>query len=104
MTSLAQRNGGADTPPMGTENSEKARRLSLELRDKTRRDLALAEIGSAIEATEGNAVHAAERLGVSHRSMMRWIAEHPKLELRVRQIRERYGHPHEVGEPARRKT
>lgn len=103
MTSLAQRSRGDDTPPVGTENSERARRLSLELRDKSRRDLALAEIASAFEAEQGNAVHAAERLGVSHRSLMRWIAEHPKLEARVRQIRSRHGHPHEVGEPARRK-
>ncbi|GMV18360.1 MAG: hypothetical protein AMXMBFR56_65840 [Polyangiaceae bacterium] len=85
------------------ERSAKARRLSLELRDKSRRDLAVQEIAEAFEATDGNAVHAADKLKISHRSLMRFVKECPQLERVVRGIRRKHGHPHEVGEPSRQK-
>lgn len=81
-----------------------ARRLAIELKDAKTRPRAIDEIAEAFEKTEGNAVHAAQKLGVSHRGLMRWIKETPALEKRVRTIRKRFDHPHEVGEPGRRKA
>jgi transcriptional regulator with PAS, ATPase and Fis domain len=51
------------------------------------RSQALAIIRQAIEAERGNAVRAAKRLGVSHRSLMRWRVRFPEVQTMLDQAR-----------------
>jgi transcriptional regulator with PAS, ATPase and Fis domain len=52
--------------------------------DRARRRAVL----SALRANAGNVTHAARYLGVSHRTLCRWIAADPELRVAVDAVRE----------------
>lgn len=41
---------------------------------------AYTQLKAALDAEGGNLVHTAERLGMSHRTLCRWVAGDPRLE------------------------
>jgi hypothetical protein len=79
-----------------TRHPVRASRISFDLRDPPTHDRAVEEIAKAVTVVQGNVVHAAAILEVSHRQLARWIASYPTLKDRVDQIRMRFGHTHGI--------
>lgn len=79
----------------------RSRRLSLDLQDQKTRARAIEEIAEAFEESEGVGVDAAEYLDVSYRALTTWMGKYPKLEQKVRWIRDKHGASHQVGEDFR---
>jgi transcriptional regulator with PAS, ATPase and Fis domain len=73
-----------------------ARRLSAMLQEGRTRMHAVREILRAFEACEGNALHAAKRLGISHRALLRWMVDYPQLEEAIGRLRARHEHRHRI--------
>lgn len=72
---------------MPGNGSARARLLGAQLRDPGQHTVAKRSIIAAFRATGGNAVHAAERLDVSHRILMEWLEQHADLRSEVERIR-----------------
>lgn len=65
-----------------------ARLLGLQLKDEKTRTSAIKRIDQSFRAKNGNAFQAAEHLGVSHRALMGWVAEHEDLRQKLEAARE----------------
>lgn len=81
--------------------SRTSRRIGVQLADPSFRPWAIEEIARAFDEADGVGVAAAEALGVSYRSITRWMREYPKLEEAIRRVREQHGTVHQSGEPFR---
>lgn len=66
----------------------RGRMLSYQLKDQSGRAEAIRRIDEAFRAKEGNAMQAAQYLGVTHRALMYWVAEYPELKKRLAKARE----------------
>ena len=67
--------------------SQLARLLGYQLKDEQTRAAAIKRIDQSFRAKDGNAFQAAEHLGVSHRALMGWIAEHADLRQKLEEAR-----------------
>jgi hypothetical protein len=81
----------------GSTANVRAYRIGWELRDPPTRHRAVAEIVHALKQAEGNVVHAAEAIEVSHRCLAAWIADNEEIQKALTGIRKRFNHTHGGG-------